>query len=213
MSQMRIEDRQLLAVAQGIAGVAEVESDDPVGGSGKQWQQRATDAAAIRASSMRDGAFSRPLMAACEQRSRRSLAPDPRQTWTRVRWATSHSVTIPVGAGDCHHAKAQHAGKRVDNLGLIAPVGAAAGRSLGETDVAFRHRSSTGPQSDEIRPPSKEALQIFRRTPGRQNGSGVPSFMAGVAHSLFAQNGAQTANFHHIAPDCATSVTPKSHQT
>ena len=40
------------------------------GGAGKEWQKMSTSAAVMRATSMREGAFSRRLMVGCEQRSR-----------------------------------------------------------------------------------------------------------------------------------------------
>ena len=69
---MGVEERQLLVAVHGIAGVVDIEGDGGGrgGGAAKERQKRSTSAAVMRATSRREGAFSRRLMVGCEQSAR-----------------------------------------------------------------------------------------------------------------------------------------------
>ena len=120
------------------------------GGAGKLQQKISTSAAVIRATSMREGAFSRRLMVGCEQRSRPLSGAWPEASLNRgsVRSASQSSASSPgsgfagprtgSAAGDRQHAETQHGGERVDDLCLVAPVPDTACQRLGEAEAPFR---------------------------------------------------------------------------
>ena len=103
-----------------------------------------TSAAVIRATSVREGAFSSRLMVGWEQSSRplSGALPEASLNTGSVRSASQSSASshgsgfagprTGSAAGDRQHAKAQHGRERVDHLRLIAPVADAAGQGLGE---------------------------------------------------------------------------------
>ena len=120
------------------------------GGAPNERQKRSTSAAVIRATSLREGAFSSRLMVGWEQSARPLSGACPAASLNSgsVRSASQSSASSHGSgfagpragstAGDGEHAEAQHGGERVDHLRLIAPVADAAGQGLGETQAALR---------------------------------------------------------------------------
>ena len=105
---MDVEQRQLLVPVHGIAGVIAVERDGS-GGARKLRQYGSTSAAFMRATSMRDGAFSRWLVVGSERRSQppSGTCPQPSLHGRSVR-SLPQSSPLLVTAGDRKHAEAQH---------------------------------------------------------------------------------------------------------
>ena len=113
------------------------------GRAGKEGQKRSTSAAVTRATSMRDGAFSRRLMVGYEQSARPLSGALPEASLNRgsarsasQSSASSHGTGFAgprtgSTAGDRQHAKAEHGRKRVDHLRPIAPIADAACQGLG----------------------------------------------------------------------------------
>ena len=98
-----------------------------------------TSAAVIRATSAREGAFSRRAhgrlrteVAAAFRRVARS------QLEQGVRAQRVAVVSILVAAGDRQHAETQHGGKGVDDLCLIAPIADAACQRVSQAQAALR---------------------------------------------------------------------------
>ena len=120
------------------------------GGAGKLRQKRSTSAAVMRATSMRDGAFSRRLMVGCEQSAPPLSGAFPDASLNRgsarsvsQSSASSHGTgfagpTTGSTAGDRQHAEAEHGRERVNHLRLIAPIPDTACQGLGEVQAAFR---------------------------------------------------------------------------
>ena len=75
--------------------VSSISSVMAAGGAGKERQKVSTSAAVMRATSMRDGAFSRRLMVGCEQRSRPLSGARPEASLNRgsVRSASQSSAS------------------------------------------------------------------------------------------------------------------------
>ena len=103
-----------------------------------------TSAAVMRATSMRDGAFSRRLMVGCEQSAPPLCGAVPEASLNRgsarsapQSSASSHgtgSAGPRTGstAGDRQHAEGQHGRERVDYLRPIAPIPDTARQRLGQ---------------------------------------------------------------------------------
>ena len=192
------------------------------GGVGKERQKRSTSAAVMRATSMRDGAFSRRLMVGCEQRSRPLSGARPEASLNRgsVRRVSQSSASSQgtgfagpktgSTAGNRQHAEAQHGGERVDDLCRVASIADAACQRVGEAEAALRLA-----QQDEAAVRGDQAAieggaHLLAAPAGRSKGSRVSSVMAGVALSLPGKNDASTTNFYSMATAYAMPTTPKS---
>ena len=104
----------------------------------------------MRATSMREGAFSRRLMVGCEQSARplSGARPEASLNMGSARSASQSSASshgsgfagprTGSAAGDREHAEAQHGGKRVDDQRLLAPIPDTACQRLGQTETVFR---------------------------------------------------------------------------
>ena len=104
----------------------------------------------MRATWMRDGAFSRRLMVGCEQSAPPLSGAFPDASLNRgsarsmsQSSASSHGTGFAgprtgSTAGDRQHAQAEHGRERVNHLRLIAPIPDAACQGLGEVQTAFR---------------------------------------------------------------------------
>ena len=104
----------------------------------------------MRATSMREGAFSRRLMVGCEQSARPLSGAWPTASLNRgsARSASQSSASshgsgfagprTGSAAGDREHAEAQHGGERVDDQRRVAPVPDTACQRLGQAETAFR---------------------------------------------------------------------------
>ena len=193
------------------------------GGVGKLRQNRSTNAAVMRATSMREGAFSSRLMVGCEHSARPLSGARPTASLNRgsVRRASQSSASFPGSgfagprtgspAGDREHAEAQHRRQRVDHQSpgraesRMQPASASARPSRRSAS-----RKRTTPPSDEISPPPKSAVTFLRLTAGRSNGSRSIFGHGGVALSLAGKKDASTTNFYPITTTYATSATTTS---
>ena len=120
------------------------------GGAGKERQKRSTNAAVMRATSVREGAFSRRLMVGCEQRSRplSGAFPTASLNTASARSASQSSASSPgtgfaaprtgSAAGDRQHTEAQHGGEGVDDQRLVAPIANTACQRVGQAQTALR---------------------------------------------------------------------------
>ena len=134
-------DAWWLCTASQVSSVSRVMA---AGGAGKEGQKRSTSAAVTRATSMRDGAFSRRLMVGCEQSAPPLSGAFPEASLNRgsarsasQSSASSHETGLAgprtgSTAGDGQHAEAEHGRERVDHLRLIAPIPDAACQGLGQ---------------------------------------------------------------------------------
>ena len=138
------------------------------GGLGKERQKISTRAAVMRATSLREGAFSRRLMVGWEQRSRPLSGARPTASLKRgsPRRASQSSASFPGSgfagprtgspAGDREHAEAQHRRQRVDHPLRVAPLPDAARQRLGQAEPALRRAQQDQPAVRRDRP----ALEI-----------------------------------------------------
>ena len=186
------------------------------GGVGKERQKRSTSAAVMRATSMREGAFSSRLMVGCEHSARPLSGARPTAGLNRgsVRRASQSS------ASSYPQAIANMRKRSIAGSVWTTVAGSRRSRMLPASVSARRKRRSasrnrTTPPSDEISPPSKPAVTFLRLTAGRSNGSRLEREQAlfghgGVALSLLAKELALTTNFYTITTTYATSATTSS---
>ena len=108
------------------------------GGLGKERQKISTRAAVMRATSLREGAFSRRLMVGWEQRSRPLSGARPTASLKRGIAAQGVAVVgILISAGDREHAEAKHRRQRVDHPLRVAPLPDTTRQRLGQAEPAF----------------------------------------------------------------------------
>ena len=108
------------------------------GGAGKERQKTSTKAAVMRATSTRDGAFSRPAHGGLRTQVTAALRrPAHRQLEEGIAAQRVAVVGIFISARDREHAEAQHRRKRVHHPFRIAPVLDAARQRLGQAEPAF----------------------------------------------------------------------------
>ena len=108
------------------------------GGAEKERQKRSTSAAVMRATSMREGAFSSRLMVGCEHRARPLSGARPTASLNSgsVRRASQSSASsYPQAIANMR--KAQHRRQRVDHRRRIAPLPDAARQRLGQAEPAL----------------------------------------------------------------------------
>ena len=181
------------------------------GGIGKERQKISTRAAVMRATSLREGAFSRRLMVGWEQRSRPLSGARPTASLKRGsprRASQSSASSYPQAIASMRKRSiagsvwTTRSGSRHSRM---QPASASARPSRRSAA-----RSSTSPPSDEIDPPSKSAVTFLRLTAGRSNGSRLSSVMVGVALSLLAKELALATNFYTITTLYATFATSSS---
>ena len=155
------------------------------GGAGKLRQKRSTSAAVMRATSMREGAFSSRLMVGCEHSARPLSGARPTASLNSgsVRRASQSSASsYPQAIANMRKRSiagsvcTTSAGSRHSRM---QPASASARPSRRSAP-----RNRTSPPSDEISPPPKSAVTFLRLTAGRSNGSWLSSVMVGVALSL-----------------------------
>ena len=127
-----------------------------------------TRAAVMRATSMRDGAFSSRLMVGWEHRSRPLSGARPTASLNKgsPRSASQSSASFPGSgfagprtgfpAGDREHAKAQHPRQHMDHPLRVAPLPDATRQRLGQAEPAFGPAQQHQPAVGRDRP----ALEI-----------------------------------------------------
>ena len=158
------------------------------GGAGKERQNRSTSAAVMRATSMRDGAFSSRLMVGCEHRSRPLTGARPTVS---LNSGSARSAS-QSSASSYPHAIANMRKRSIADRLWITRSGSRHSRMQPASASArpsrrSAARSRTSPSSDEIRPPAKSAVTFLRCTAGRSNGRRLSSVMVAVALSLSGQ--------------------------
>ena len=155
------------------------------GGIGKERQKISTRAAVMRATSLREGAFSRRLMVGWEQRSRPLSGARPTASLKRGsprRASQSSASSYPQAIASMRKRSiagsvwTTRSGSRHSRMQPASVSDRPSRRSA--------PRNRTSPPSDEISPPSKSAVTFLRLTAGRSNGSRISSVMVGVALSL-----------------------------
>ena len=131
------------------------------GGLGKERQKISTRAAVMRATSLREGAFSRRLMVGWEQRSRPLSGARPTASLKRGsprRASQSSASSYPQAIRE--HAEAKHRRQRVDHPLRVAPLPDTTRQRLGQAEPAF------GPaQQDPARRRTRSARPRNRRSP------------------------------------------------
>ena len=155
------------------------------GGAEKERQKRSTSAAVMRATSMREGAFSSRLMVGCEHRARPLSGARPTASLNSgsVRRASQSSASsYPQAIANMR--------KRSIAGSVWTTVAGSRHSRMQPASVSARpsrrsaSRKRTTPPSDEISPPPKSAVTFLRLTAGRSNGSRLSSVMVDVALSL-----------------------------
>ena len=131
------------------------------GGVGKERQKRSTSAAVMRATSSREGAFSRRLMVGCEHRARPLSGARPTASLKRgsVRRAVA-VVGIFVATRDREHAEAQHRRECMHHQRRVPPLPDAARQRPRPGRAGVRPRA-TGP----ARRRTRSARPRNRRSP------------------------------------------------
>ena len=167
-----------------------------VGGAGKLRQKMSTRAAVMRATSMRDGAFSSRLMVGWEHRSRPLSGARPTASLNEGIAAQGVAVVgILISAGDREHAEAKHRRQRVDHPLRVAPLPDATRQRLGQAEPAFGPAQQDQPAVGRDQP----ALEIgghFLASDGWQIERQKDIFgHGGVALSLLAKDLALTTIF------------------
>ena len=175
------------------------------GGLGKERQKISTRAAVMRATSLREGAFSRRLMVGWEQRSRPLSGARPTASLKRGsprRASQSSASSYPQAIANMRKRSiagsvwTTRSGSRHSRM---QPASASARPSRRSAA-----RSSTSPPSDEIDPPSKSAVTFLRLTAGRSNGEGIfghggrGAFVASVRKTLGNEFLPDHNNLRHV---------------
>ena len=116
------------------------------GGAGKERQNRSTSAAVMRATSMRDGAFSSRLMVGCEHRSRPLTGARPTVSLNSgsARSASQSSASSYPHA-IANMRKREHRRQAVDHPFRVAPLPDAARQRLGQAEPALRRAQQDQP--------------------------------------------------------------------
>ena len=192
------------------------------GGAEKERQKRSTSAAVMRATSMREGAFSSRLMVGCEHRSRPLSGARPTASLNRgsVRRASQLSASFPGSgfagprtgcpAGDREHAEAQHRRQRVDHRRRIAPVPDAARQRLGQAEPALRLAQQDHAAVGRDQPAIEIGGHLLASDGWKiERQQGIFGH-GGVALSLAGKKDASTTNFYPITTTYATSAITSS---
>ena len=142
------------------------------GGTAKLRQKRSTSAAVIRATSSREGAFSRRLMVGWEQRSRPLSGARPTASLKRGsprRASQSSASSYPQAIANM---------RKRSIAGSVWTTSAGSRQSrMQPASVSDRPSRRSGPRN-RTSPPSKSAVTFLRRTAGRSNGRRISSVMA-----------------------------------
>ena len=184
-----------------------------VGGAGKLRQKMSTRAAVMRATSMRDGAFSSRLMVGWEHRSRPLSGARPTASLKRGsprRASQSSASSYPQAIANMRKRSiagsvwTTRSGSRHSRM---QPASASARPSRRSAA-----RSSTSPPSDEIDPPAKSAV-TFLRLDGWKIERERSIFGHGGRGALVVSGEMRLAtNFYPISTGYAMSAITSSHR-